>query len=135
MRLGFVLSFAACRAFVSEASHVAEHLWPKVLEGECGEGLVTSEMPHESTSVSLLQKQQTKRRLGYTKFVSTHEIAILEIIVLPTSVSKTFGIRNHKRRIMCIKIFNSSKPITFNSSRVTNMHLRKERPPQHFLNP
>src|SRR5215216_5022128 len=109
MRLSFGLSFAACRAPVGEARDIAKHLLPKVLVGECSKRLVTSKMAHESASVSLLQKQQTKRRLGNTKLVSTHKIAILDIVFVPTSVSYTFCIRKRERRIIGIKIFNGLK--------------------------
>ena len=64
MRLSFRLSFATCRASGGETSDVAEHLGPKVALGERGECLVASKVSHESASMSLLQKEQMKRRLG-----------------------------------------------------------------------
>ena len=71
-----------------------EHLGPKVVLGERGECLVASKMSHESASMSLLQKEKTKRRLGNTKFVS-----ILDVISFPRCLRQTLGIRNRKRHV------------------------------------
>ena len=51
--------------------------------------------------MSLLQKEQMKRRLGNAKFVSFHEISILDVVVLPY----TLGIRMCKESIMLIQVF------------------------------
>ena len=64
MGLGFRLSFATCRASVGEAVDVAKHLGLIIVLGERGKSLVASKVSHESTSMSLLQKEQTKRGLG-----------------------------------------------------------------------
>ena len=64
-----------------------------------------SKMSHESASMSLLQKEQTKRRLGYAKFVSSHKIIILDVISSSRSMRQTLGIRNNKSRIMRIQVF------------------------------
>ena len=89
MGLSFRLSFATCRASVGEAIDVAEHLGPKVVLGERSKCLVASKVSHESASMSLLQKEQTKRRLGNAKFVSSHKIIILDVIAFPRCIHKT----------------------------------------------
>ena len=52
-----------------------------------------------------LQKQQTKRRLGDAKFVSSHKIFIFDVIVFLRGVRQTHGIRSSKSRIMLIEVF------------------------------
>ena len=83
MRLSFGLSFATCRASVGEAIDVAEHLGPKVVLGERSKCLVASKVSHESASMRFLQKQQAKRGLGDAKFVSSHKVAIFDVIAFP----------------------------------------------------
>ena len=116
MRLSFRLSFATCRASVGEAIDVAEHLGPKVVLGERSKCLVASKVSHESASMRFLQKQQTKRRLGDAKFVSSHKIIILDVISFPRCMRQTLGIRNSKSRIMRIQVFYVLKAMASNSS-------------------
>ena len=52
-----------------------------------------------------LQKQQTKRRLGDAKFVSSHKISIFDVIAFPRSMHQTLGIRSSKGRVMLIQAF------------------------------
>ena len=109
MGLSFRLSFATCRASVGEAVDVTKHLWPKIVLGEHGESLVASKVSHESTSMSLLQKEQTKRRLGNAKFVSSHQIIILYVVSFPRCVCQTLSIMNSKRWIISIQVFDVLK--------------------------
>ena len=53
----------------------------------------------------LLQKEQTKRRLGDAKLVSSHKISIFDVIALPRVVRQTLGIRSSKSRIITIQLF------------------------------
>ena len=55
--------------------------------------------------MSLLQKKQTKRRLGNAKFVSSHKIIILEVLAFPRCMRQALGIRNSKSSIMRIQVF------------------------------
>ena len=55
--------------------------------------------------MSLLQKEQTKRRLGDAKLVSSHKISIFDVIAFPRCMCQTFGIRNSKSRIIRIQVF------------------------------
>ena len=105
MRLSFRLSFATCRASVGEAVDVTKHLRPKVVLGERSKGLLASKMSYQSSSMRFLQKQQTKRRLGDAKFVSSHKITIFDVITIPRCMHQTLGIRNSKSRIMRIQVF------------------------------
>lgn len=52
-----------------------------------------------------LQKQQTKRRLGDAKCVSSHKISIFDVIAFPRGMRQTLGIRNSKNRIKRIQVF------------------------------
>ena len=100
MGLSFGLSFATCRASVGEAVDVAKHLGPIIVLGECSKSLVASKMSHQSCCMRFLQKQQTKRRLGDAKFVSSHKISIFDVMVSPRCMHQTLGIRNSKSGIM-----------------------------------
>ena len=60
-RLSFGLSFATCRASVGEAIDITKHLGPKVVLGEHSKCFVAYKVSHESASMSLSQKEQTKR--------------------------------------------------------------------------
>ena len=82
-----------------------EHLGPKVVLGERGECLVTTKVSHESASMSLLQKEQTKRRFGKAKLVSSHKIIILDVISFLRCMRQTLGIRSSKGRIIRIQVF------------------------------
>ena len=81
MRLSFGLSFAACRPSIDEAGDVTKHLGPKIVLREGSKRRVASKVSHESFSMRFLQKEQSKRRLGNARFVSSHKISILDVVM------------------------------------------------------
>src|SRR3990170_3290674 len=79
-----------------------------------------------------LQKQQTKRRLGDAKFVSSHKITIFDVIAFPRCMHQTLGIRNSKSRIMLIQVFYVLKTndIQF---KLSNKHAYTEKRIRHNI--
>src|SRR4051812_3915435 len=94
---------------LNKTAHVTGHLGPKEIGGECGVGLVTTKVSHETTTMRFLQEEKTQRTLGNTKFVSAHEISFIQIVCVPSDVVLAICKRCGKERIMFIKIFNVRK--------------------------
>ena len=91
MRVGRRLSFETFWAAKHKAFHVSLHSWPIVTCWKHCICVVPPKMSHEAASMWFLQKQQAKRRLRDTKFVSFKQETLVQIEIIKTFVTWALG--------------------------------------------